>query len=407
MKRFVGKSSFLVIATIASMLAVGVATSSAAGFTATKYPTTLQGGVVGNHILTFSNRQYVCSTSPVFEQDITRPAYAIVPSAMTNGSCKTSGVINESATLEMNGCKFILYPGTTEPTSGKAELGPVGCGTMVLNGTTCDRTFKPQVMTGSPSYQNVGEGSNATVLVNLVGSMKYSQSLGCGGEGEFTGTYSGQWEVSGSQGGTQTGVRLSSINVEMQGGEQSQLIAGEYPVATSGEQNSGGGVHTLKVGPREIQCERARLGTETSGPAASFSAEAEYSGCWSMVLGIKMPTTISMNSCKYSVGVLPVEEAVSFPGTMGVACSKEGDAIEAKIYATEKKQQEGKPLCVEQLPAQAGVGGLTLQTVPGAIRAVYVKFAVNSLNYVPTPANVTCGEGGAASYSGSTSLYGF
>ncbi|HWL50127.1 MAG TPA: hypothetical protein VNT92_09640 [Acidimicrobiia bacterium] len=412
MKRIktVGLAAVMALALAAT---VGAASASASGFVADEYYAGIEGNPKGVHQMYFSGMGYTCSFS-AFHAGLEGPAEALAPSAMADVSCVSSR--GEKATLEMKGCAFIFHPDaeTSEGAfNGAFDMGSVGCGPMVLNGTECERTFSPQAGFVA-GYVNNGEGSKATVGVKASAfGINFTVTKGpaavCGTSGS-SGTYDGSWEIQALDVyGNLNGLHVDETGVYMAGEEsgeanQPRFEAEDYPLSLLGDQDPAS-KHLLTIQGRKLSCEEVHFEADAGGATTELSVEADYDGCQLVVSEKSYPTTVVANSCHYVLHVLNV--GPPYAGQADVACA-EGDAVEVKTYETVKKQVEGKTMCVYKVGAQSGLGSVGYSTVgEGSGRGIAVSLGLEGIKYSATGSIVLCGTSGSkATYAGGVTLHG-
>ncbi|HWM54872.1 MAG TPA: hypothetical protein VNO20_05745 [Solirubrobacterales bacterium] len=390
---------------LALTASVGAASASASYFSFDEYPANVSGKAVGTPVITFSGgRTATCPGSPFTEQ-YSAPTEKLTPGSMLDSKCST---YEGNATLEVKNCKFIFHPGAeTNPGefTGTFEIGPFSCGSMVLNGPTCDRFFGAQGGL-SATYDNEGEGSKAAVAIDATTTgIAYTVvgPEGFCGKGVQYATYDGSWQVTATNAeGASNGVRVETLGLYMAGeksedkAKQPRIEAESYPVNVAGRQDPAD-KHVLTFhGGRTVKCEEVDFSSGTSAATTQLALGAKYVGCKATLGGSTIAASVTMNSCHFALGVLNAGPA--YAGSLGVTCGKEGDGIEVS-----------DSICAYKISPQAGLEGVGLATFgAGAERGIAVDLGVKGISYTRTKGNVTnCGEktGVTASYVGGSTLH--
>lgn len=400
--RQIGKLRFVVaIALLAT--AIGTSSASASRFMAGQYPASIKiGGAEGGFVFSFNGHGYECGT-PEFTASIEAATTTLTPTSVNNVNCV--GPLNEKATLEMNKCSFIYRPGEAKfggGFTGTFDIGPSGCGAAVLKGPWCVREFSPQSgHSGNLTYENV-EGKGGTEAVRIKSSatgLKYSQHGGsCGTATNEDGHLQGTWLAQAYD----VGGEFANLHIDDKTGLYTGAGGFEaeyYPAPFLGEQSSTG-KHVFSMQGWTTECETANLAGEMLAASGELAAAPSYEGCHAVTFNTKFPALLVANTCHY---------VFHTGGTMDVACSKEGDAVEIKTYENTLKEAEGKPLCVYSLGAQNGRKGITYTNVgTGTSRGIGVGLGVKTLKYSITGNELLCGSGTLenGNYAGSSTLYG-
>lgn len=381
--------SLAAFATLAITAAVGATAASASEFVAGKYTATIT-STENSQTLTTRAVGMGCTTKA--EASLTSQAPTL--RAGLSGSCSFFG----ENPVAMHGCEFIYRPGAETSSNhygGSSDIScPAGQSIQVSAGGFC--TIKIPAQTGlTTNYENLGSGSTGTVKVNLEAThLKYTQEKVTTCEtGTFEdGTLSGGWTLQGSNGGSQTGLRLTHKGAISIGGSPPKLTAASYPVTLVGAQNT---TQKFALQYGNVTCEKVNF---ISGPLNSTSelpVGAEYSGC----LYGGTPATVRMNLCSY---VFNVENAgPPYVGKESISCIG-GNLIE--IVAT----AAGKVKCTATIGAQAtNAGGLSFTNEASTIG---LGFSVSGISY-----HQQAGEGLGActtgnytgTYTGSSILTGY
>lgn len=394
------KALCLVALTIAALPAVA---SASGGLEAEKYPADLLGHDLLGHEFNFPS----ISASTGCESDIA--ATLAKRSGTVAADVVWSGCNPYS--VKANSCKLEFHPGS----ESSFDIGPPGCGpiTTTIAGY-CAISIGAQ--TGLPAtYTNLGQGNTATVRIavdvnNLKYTLKSSAEWFCKSGTYTNGGYEGEWELEALDKDS------SSVGITATDGPQGFFVAGEesgeaakqprfeaeqYPAAISGSQDE---AHQMafvqQMGP--VTCGAVDLEAETAAKASALALDAAHSNC---VNEGTEPTTVTMNSCRYSLQLL--NSGPPYVGEVDVLCTKEGDAIETTIT---------NPLgtCRISTPAQTGIGGSVsvVNFGSGASRGVTLDLDLEGIKSTTqatgfgacafAPKEVTNGT-----YTGTTDLNGY
>jgi hypothetical protein len=282
----------------------------------------------------------------------------------------------------------------------------------------CEYGMPAQGPLGGSEYSKLGSGSTAHINLDWQSNVKANVLKGpkvvCGGAvGEsIILSFVGSIELTATHNYSQNGLTFGPGDVYLAGeksaepSKQPRIESESLPTLIGGNQDAAS-PHLLDFGGvRKISCGGVHLAGEVAGPVSQLPLSAEYSGC--TAAPSNLPSTVSMNSCHYTLHVLNV--GPPYAGSVDVACSKEGDAIETKIYENKTKQEQGITLCVYKVGAQSGLEGVGLETgYYGSIfRGVKVSLGLKGATFSVTQGHkMICGVSGSnLSYTGATTLYG-
>ncbi|HWM55695.1 MAG TPA: hypothetical protein VNO20_09935 [Solirubrobacterales bacterium] len=372
---------------LAFTVLVGVGSASAAGFAADEYPATIMTKETASTTILFEAKQATCSLN-FGDATLKGPGGSISPVKTYDSSC-TMGPLG-SATLEMKGCTFTFRPAA--PGTGKLDLGPAGCGPVVLNGASCDWLFSP-ASDLSATYGNVEKEGHSTVQVTPDADLQYTPSpknLTCGTTGG-TATLSGIWSlVAVNKGGAYTDLFVKSFGPFFNKG---LFEAEAYPLAVSGGQDAAG-LHALHLGNRTIECSNIEFNGNLTGATTALAVDATYAGCKTKpVLGISQSVNMRMNGCSY---------VFNGAGTLDLVCAEAGEAIEVEL------SNGSKTVCTHRIAPQKGVGSVGYSSVGDAIKpGVQIALALEGIKSTADKSALICGpsESTNGTYSGSTTLY--
>jgi hypothetical protein len=342
----------------------------------------------------------------------------------------------QPVTITTNGCTFTLAISSLEGTTGEGQETvncPAGKEIVMVRYETkakqekgeslCEWGIGPQGPLGRLEFYKQGSGSSESIkLETNIGfqakAIKGSKAV-CGGSGGTGISYAGTSQVIaradvGGVAGAQVGLSFGPGSIRMVGKEsaepsQQPRIEADWGAESRpvGGDQTAGSPHLLKFGGgvREISCSGVHLAGELSNGATELPLSAAYSGCTSAPGGL--PATIGMNSCHYAAHVLNV--GPPYAGSLDVACSTEGDGIEAKIYENKSKYEAGLPLCVYKISPQGGLGSIGFENVStGVWSGVGMNLNLTGITYsILKGSKILCGLSGPnLTYTGGTRLYG-
>lgn len=398
---------------------LGASSASASNFSFDEYPAFANASPVKGEFNGFEfsgGRVAECPPSPFAATAAFAPTETLTPASMADAKCNT---YEGAATLKMNGCKLIYHTGAeTEPGSfgGTVDIGPSGCGPMVLDGPTCNRLFPSQAGLAA-SYENQGEGPESSVRIDLNAIVQYTAegpTFLCG-SGVQSGNYLASWELGAmNEGGEKIGVSVKAVGLFLAGKEskeeasQPRVEAEQYPLTVGGEQDPAD-VHVLTfAGGRKVECDEVNSSGAATGATSELSLGVKYVGCEGTILSQPgFPSTIAMNGCQQLIDVL--NAGPPYAGSLGIGCSKGGETIDVMVYLDSKAQAEGKPFCTWKISAQSGLGGIGLANFgSGSDRGIAADLAVKGIAYTRTQGTLAnCGGvSSTASYAGGTTLRG-
>jgi len=409
-------AAFAVLALIA---VTGAAAASAHSFRFDQYPANLSGSVTSTPTISWSGGlQIACGSGSEFIGSAEKAVRALTPSVISDPTgCKKAWPWNTSATVQMNGCKFIFHPGPEESSKGTFDIGPAGCGPVKLTEeAVCTKLFAAQ--SGMPAtFVNETVGGKDAVGISTSASLKYTvekEKFECK---NGTVTYTAGWRLKATNaGGSAIGVHVTQPRGLYLTGKESaeeanqpKFAAEEYPEAIEGDQ-SASNKHMLTVagGRRLENCDHVGLLSTITGATNQLALNVEYSGCTANILGAVLPATMQSNSCYY---VLHAQNAgPPYTGSLDIACAKEGDAMEMKVYKEGTVPSEGISVCTFKFGAQSlATPGIALSnTGAGAGRGVVTAFNQSGIGYTRAQGTLSvCGATtGVSTYVGTSTLHG-
>jgi hypothetical protein len=169
----------------------------------------------------------------------------------------------------------------------------------------------------------------------------------------------------------------------------SQFRAETYPATISGAQVT---IQKMTTGVGgTAKCSTATVSGSLSAASGALTLTPVYAGC--KVYGVS--ATVNVNSCGYTLH--STNEAPPFVGTVDIACTKSGDAIEINPTGLE---------CQLKLPAQTGLAKVEYENTGfNKARAIQVTYNVTSLRYTETGVGCpTPGEHSDGTWQGSSKL---
>jgi hypothetical protein len=384
---------------------MGAPAASASGISLGAYPATVNGqGVGGGLSFNFGGGLTAACGGATYDSGSVSGPTETLPTTVSLTEC-TSGAEGK-VTVKMNGCKFIYHPAVG---AGTFDIGPAGCGPVTMEGSSCTRTLSPQNGL-SATFSNEGSPSKVRIEHNATGVQyavtKGSKALcGSGGNSTFTGT--GALKAF-NEGGTQVDAKaIPGTGFYLTGKEsgepanQPKFEAESYPVTLTGVQDPAS-KQVLTIGAnRKVSCQAVDTGSTASGATSQLTLNVAYSGCTLEVLESQFPATYKMNGCSLTLNALNVGPPYS--GSLGIACAKEGEAIEIDTTSA------GTPLCTYKISPQAGLTGVGLSNVgTGTERGVTATYGVSGLTVTRAKGTLAAcgGASQSATYAGATTLHG-
>jgi hypothetical protein len=401
------------VAALALAASVGAATASASYFTADSYPAVAYTPEDISQEIAFGwSMGGSCEGFPLATV-MTDAEEQIDATLGGSVDCTAMSWFEGPATFKSNDCRFTYHAGAeTAPGkfSGTMDIGPPGCGPMRLDGDYCKRAIGAQ--SGVPlTIENKGSGTGATTYLEAKGELDFTLVGGAPatcGLGQNPAWYVGRWEIATmNEEGEAVGNSVSAVGVYL-GGEGPKVEAESYPTNLVGKQDPGN-AHLVKFqNNRRLWCSNITLDSTLSGASSELTQSPEYAGCTAEILGNLMPTTVQANSCSF--GTTVSAGGPPYAGTLSVSCSKEGDALEIKVFQNAEKQAKGETFCHYKIAPQSGLKGLGLSNIgSGTERKVAVEFESVSIAYTRVSGTLTnCGAASStATYTGTTNIEGF
>ncbi len=336
-------------------------------------------------------------------------------------------------TIATNGCTYTWAIDTISATTGTGTETlncPEGKQLEVLryeskakqekNEPLCAYGLPAAVPVSGIEYEDLGSGSSAHVNLDMNVTFQATVLKGvaivCGGATGKTVSFgfSGSVDLTAENAaGAQVSLSTKAGGVYLAGEESGEpatqpRIEAEWGATSHSVGGNQTSPHSVTLGVRTFKCAVVGFSAELANAVQVLPVSAAYSGCTAVPLGgtSALPAAVKMNSCHYSLNVLNV--GPPYAGSLGVACSNEGDSIEFKMFENKTKQEEDKALCLYKLAPQSGSTGVELKTVGAdADRGVALGLKLGTLQYSASGPKLVCGMSGSNGvYSGGTTLYG-
>jgi len=339
----------------------GAGTALASGFEADSYPATFNGTSEGAFILEGKAFSSTCELQK-WSGTAEWTAESLEADSVSNATCWSSNAYP----LQMNGCTFTYHSGAETGSGeydGTFDIGPAGCGPIVLKTSRCEVTIGAQNGLDA-SFTNVGSGSNASIRVqaeatNLKLTQKPLVGSGCTSATIENGKWSGFWNVTGKDAGNQAvGVRVVDqvpVAIGIEGSESSEpaaqprFVTEKYPASLMGDQGAAY-EHVLTTAGGKSSCEVAQFDSEIAEPTTALPFSAQYSVC---TVNQFAGGTVAMNGCVYELNVSNV--GPPYAGTVDIVCPA-GKSIElvSKLFSVKK--------CTTTIGSQSGLAGVTYRS---------------------------------------------
>jgi Polysaccharide lyase len=153
---------------------------------------------------------------------------------------------------------------------------------------------------------------------------------------------------------------------------ESRLLTPHVEAETFGAMLKGAGLPELVTSLGTFKCVGTSLEGVAANPTAQLAFQPKYGECEITSGGTKYVASVKTNGCRYVLGVK--NAGPPYVGTWGVACEKEGEAIEFKLTKSASN-------CLKLYP-QAGLDGLSLSnTGEGAARVIEMAAEVKAIKY--------------------------
>lgn len=175
----------------------------------------------------------------------------------------------------------------------------------------------------------------------------------------------------------------------------------QYPATMKGSQVAGERIKLAIGANLTIECGQmsfeGSVASKAEAEGSSFGVNLFYLECVGELLGSKLPFTLNLNGC--NLGFSLQEEASGsikaegwqYTGGLTIKCP-EGQKVDVIVYQTQKKHEEGAPICAYTIAGQGPVGSVdykldeagTVLTVKPTVAGIAVTKTTGTL--------VSCGK---------------
>jgi hypothetical protein len=206
---------FILVALAAVALVSAFASAvQASTFTAEKYPATIEGTQVGQHVFSVENNLTVKCSNATFHGTLSAASSTITMSPAYS-ACNAFGFLN--STVNFNGCTYLFHAGeevSADKHAGSVDIVCPAGGFIAIVAGTCETQIPAQTGLNTNNIENNTTPLDATATGSLTG-IKYTKTkdgFGCpfAGTGTKTdGGYAGTATAIGKSGGVQVGISVS------------------------------------------------------------------------------------------------------------------------------------------------------------------------------------------------------
>lgn len=197
-----------------ALVAAFASAAQASTFTAEKYPATIEGTQVGQHVFSIENGLTVKCEKATFHGTLSAASTTITMSP-TYTVCTAFGFLN--ATVNFNGCKYLFHAGeevAADKHAGSVDIVCPAGGFIAISASTCETQIPPQTGLNTNNIENNTSPMDATATGSLTGITytKTKDGFLCpfAGTGTKTdGGYAGTATAIGTSGGVQVGISVS------------------------------------------------------------------------------------------------------------------------------------------------------------------------------------------------------
>jgi hypothetical protein len=142
------------------------------------------------------------------------------------------------------------------------------------------------------------------------------------------------------------------------------LTAESYPAKFDGTQTT---AVVMNRAGRKTTCAGATVTTEITGAATTGSAIPVFENCHTIILGSKLPITVTMNGCELVLHATAdfIEGAHTYTAIGDLVCPA-GKQMETHVYQNSTKHLENISLCTYKTPPQSGLKGIDVTNKPAA-----------------------------------------
>jgi hypothetical protein len=185
--------------------------AQASTFTAEKYPATISGAQVGEHVFSVESGLTVKCKSATFSGTLSA-ASSTITMAPVYKECVAFGFVN--STVNFNSCNYLFHAGEEVAADKHAGSVDIVCpkgGPIVITAGTCETQIPAQTGLNTNNIENNTSPKDATASGSLTGITytKTKDGFGCpfAGTGTRTdGGYSGTATATATSGGVQVGI---------------------------------------------------------------------------------------------------------------------------------------------------------------------------------------------------------
>jgi hypothetical protein len=379
------------VAALALTALLGAGTSSAAYFNSEQENTTWTGAVPGSpsqHELHFGFGFVMTCKDASFSglSQLGSPDPIVVTPELSD----CTGPMSTPMDWTINGCKYRFSAGKTANLVGSIDI--VDCAPyMETKFYNCRIRIGNQENVGTVKYVNT-EAGTITAIADL-SSITFSTFqcggfISPGGGTGYTGTYEGEWTISGSSEGIPIPVEVKPVGTE--------IVSGYFRAEEAPVKIGGGSLNTQSITIASGMKQQQTLGCSSAtltGEAASTKSQAvafvpSYSGC----TFIGQSVSVNMGGCKIELNGGPGEEGPSF-AVVGANCASSPITF-------------AQTNCKVTVGPQTGAASVTYTNEgSGKLRSVVANIAASGLTYTAT--GLACASKGTFStgrYDGQLSL---
>jgi hypothetical protein len=147
--------------------------------------------------------------------------------------------------------------------------------------------------------------------------------------------------------------------------EDAQMTLAEFPATITGEQAGGNLVFTREG--RTVTCETATFDAtvQADDSKTTLTMTPTYSACHAMILGQKIPATVTTNGCDYLLRFTKSTPTNRYIADTDLVCEA-GKQVEIHVYEDSITHAEGKSLCTFKIPPQANLSTIELTNEPAS-----------------------------------------
>lgn len=183
------------------------------------------------------------------------------------------------------------------------------------------------------------------------------------------------------------------------GANAAEFTASAYPAAVSGTQPAGEN-HTFTYQGRQVTCDTAVfVSEELNGPSSELTVTPTYEECHAVVLGVKLPATVTFDGCDYNF----TAAAATAEAQVHLNCET-GKDVQIHIYNVLGGHSPDNEVCTYTVQPQT-VGGIVYHNNGDGSVTVTANSSVATTRV--QGAALTCGSAsGTSTYAGDTVVKG-